>query len=135
MSFVLKEKHLFETLESADLIDISQLSFFWETKPEIIERLLPPPLEPSDSPIVYAYTANFDRTNFGISTYKESAVFLLCTYKGEVGFYCLSMPVDNDIAMALGREFFGYPKKIAKIHLEKLRNTAISWTIRHDIKI
>lgn len=135
MSFVLKDKHLFETLESADLIDISQLSFFWETKPEIIERLLPPPLEPSDNPIVYAYTANFGRTNFGISTYKESAVFLLCAYKGEVGFYCLSMPVDNDIAMALGREFFGYPKKIARIHLEKSRNTITGWTVRHNIKI
>ncbi|NHK31225.1 MAG: hypothetical protein FK730_07730 [Asgard group archaeon] len=135
MSFKLKDKHLFETLESADLMDVSQLSIFWETKPEIVERLLPPLLEPNDKPIVYAYTAIFGRTNFGISTYKESAVFLLCKYKGEVGAYNLSMPVDNDIAMALGREFFGYPKKMGAIHLEKSKGKAIGWTERHGIRI
>jgi acetoacetate decarboxylase len=135
MSFKLNKKHLFETLESADLIDVSRLEVFWETKPEIVERLLPPPLEPSDRPIVFAYTAIFGKTNFGIATYKESAVFLLCKYKGEAGSYCLSMPVDHDIAMALGREMFGYPKKIATIHLEKSKGKAVGWTERHGIRI
>ena len=100
MSFKLNNKHLFETLESADLIDVSRLEVFWETKPEIVERLLPPPLEPNDRPIVFAYTAIFGKTNFGIATYKESAVFLLCKYKGEAGSYCLSMPVDHDYCIS-----------------------------------
>ncbi len=29
--------------------------------------------------------------------------------------YCLSMPVDDDMAMAGGREAFGYPKKMAEV--------------------
>ncbi|NHJ46715.1 MAG: acetoacetate decarboxylase [Asgard group archaeon] len=135
MSFKLNDKHLFESLESADLLDVSRLDIFWETKPEIIERLLPPPLKPGDRPIAFAYTANFGGTNFGIATYKESAVFISCKYNGEDGMYCLSMPVNHDIAMALGREMFGYPKKMATIHLEKSKGKAIGWTERHGIRI
>jgi acetoacetate decarboxylase len=131
----MKDKHLYETLESADLIDVSRLSVYWNTKPEIVEKLLPPPLEPHDNPMVYAYTAIFGKTNFGIDTYKESAVFIFCKYKGEVGTYCLSMPVNHDIAMALGREMYGYPKKMATIHLEKSKGKAVGWTERHGIRI
>ncbi|MBK5112819.1 MAG: acetoacetate decarboxylase family protein [Candidatus Heimdallarchaeota archaeon] len=104
--------------EAAIIYDAEAINIVYETKPEIVERLLPPPLEPFDTPMVRVYIANFPRTNFGIS-YKEGALFLFCKYKGEIGVYTLSMPVDNDIAMVLGRDIAGYPKKVGNIHLEK----------------
>ena len=120
MSFIResKESQLFDRLESADFYDAETFSVFWETKQEIIEKLLPPPLEPFEKPIARAYVAHFPRTNFG-EAYKESALMLLCQYKGEVGVYILAMHVDSDMAMALGREMFGYPKKMAEIKLKK----------------
>ena len=60
MSFITpKEEQYRFKLESDDLLDIDSLNITWETKPEIVERLLPPPLEPSDRPIAQAYVALF----------------------------------------------------------------------------
>ena len=55
---------------------------------------------------------------------------LVCKYKGEVGVYILAMHVDNDMAMALGREMFGYPKKMAEIKFKPGRVGASGWGVR-----
>ena len=104
--------------EKAEFYDAEMLTVFWETKPEIVKRLLPPPLKPSGKPIAFAFVANYPRTNFGVS-YLEGALFLRAEFDGEPGAYCLAMPVTNDMAMAGGREIYGYPKKIAAIELKR----------------
>jgi acetoacetate decarboxylase len=38
---------------------------------------------------------------------------------GEVGFYIPYIYVTNDAALAIGREWIGAPKKLAKIQLKK----------------
>ena len=129
-----KDDRLFERLESADFYDAETLSIIWETRQEVVERLLPVPLEPFETPVARAYVCRFPRTNFGIS-YQETALMLLCQYKGEVGVYILAMHVDNDMAMALGREMFGYPKKMAEINFKRGRMGASGWGKRRGIKV
>ena len=73
-----------------------------------------PPLKPAEYPVAMAFVANYPKTNFDV-TYQESALFLRATYEGEEGNYCLAMPVTNDMAMVGGREFYGFPKKMADI--------------------
>lgn len=119
--------------EAAIIFDAEAINIIYETKPEIVERLLPPPLEPFEIPLVRVYIANFPRTNFGI-IYKEVALLLVCKYKGEIGVYTLSMPVDNDMAMVLGRDIFGYPKKVGNIHLEKKGNNVHGWVERNGVR-
>lgn len=98
--------------------DAEMLFLFWETRPEIVKRLLPPPLEPAGYPMATAFLANYPRTSFG-PPYKEGALFLSAQFEGVAGSYCLSMPVTGDLAMAGGREIFGYPKKIAAIDFNR----------------
>ncbi|MFX1369671.1 MAG: acetoacetate decarboxylase family protein [Promethearchaeota archaeon] len=129
-----KEDRLFDRLDSADFYDVETLSVIWETKQEIAERLLPPPLESFETPIARAYVCRFPRTNFGVS-YQETALMLLCQHKGVMGVYILAMHVDNDMAMALGRELFGYPKKMAEINLKRGRAGASGWGRRRGIKV
>ncbi|MFW9847205.1 MAG: acetoacetate decarboxylase family protein, partial [Candidatus Thorarchaeota archaeon] len=129
-----KEDRLFDRLEAADFYGAETLSVFWETKQEVVERLLPPPLEPYETPIARAYVCEFPRTNFGPS-YQETALMLLCQHKGEMGVYILAMHVDNDMAMALGREMFGYPKKMAEIKFKKRRVGASGWGKRRGVKV
>jgi acetoacetate decarboxylase len=86
---------------------------FWQTKPEIIEHLLPPPLEPAGLPLASAFIADYPRTSFG-PPYQEAALFVSAQHDGIAGSYCLAMPVTGDLAMAAGRERFGFPKKIAQ---------------------
>lgn len=97
--------------------DAEMLTVYWETKPEIIERLLPKPLKPAGRPLVSAFVANYPATNF-CPPYREAGLFVLADYNGQLGNYCLSMPITSDIGMAMGREVCGLPKKMADISME-----------------
>jgi acetoacetate decarboxylase len=119
--------------ETGDFYDAEMLIVFWETRPDIVARLLPPPLKPAANPIAMAFVANYPRTNFDV-TYQESALFLRAEFEGEEGGYCLSMPVTNDIAMALGREIFGFPKKIADVQFHRKGDTLHGWTERRGTR-
>ena len=119
--------------ETYDFYNAEMLTVFYETKPEIVERLLPPPLKPIAMPIAFVFVANYPSTNFGVS-YFESALFLRAQFEGQEGNYCLSMPVTNDMALIGGREVFGYPKKIAQIYLKREGDRVHGWTERHDVR-
>ena len=84
----------------------------FRTDPTVVERILPKPLQVPDDPLALAFVARYPETNFGV-TYNEGALIVPATFKGEVGGYCLAMPVDNDMAMVGGRERHGFPKKMA----------------------
>ncbi|MBA7504266.1 putative acetoacetate decarboxylase [subsurface metagenome] len=119
--------------ETAEFYDAEVLTIYFETKPEVVERLLPPPLEPFEIPIGFVFVANYPRTNFSVP-YLESALFLQARYNGEEGAYCLSMPVTDDMALILGREIYGYPKKIGKIHLKRNGIEVEGWTERRGVR-
>jgi acetoacetate decarboxylase len=107
----------------------------FRTKAEVVERVLPPPLEPDPASTGSAYVAEFHRTNFG-PPYNEAALFISAVYNGEVGNYCLSMPVTNDMAMTGGREISGFPKKIAeRITVERKGSKVTGACIRKGIPI
>lgn len=109
------------------------LRIIWETKPEIVKRLLPKPLKPTAKPIATAFVADYPKTNF-CPPYKEAALFILAEYDGVEGVYCLAMPVTNDMAMAGGREVFGYPKKMADIHFGNQGDFVEGWAERHEVR-
>lgn len=109
------------------------LSVYWETDINIIKRILPPPLKPAKKPLINAFLANYPRTNF-CPGYKEAALFVLSEYNGKLGTYCLSMPITDDMAMGLGREYCGFPKKIANIEFNKDNNIVEGFVERHGIK-
>ncbi|MFA9424430.1 MAG: acetoacetate decarboxylase family protein [Sedimentibacter sp.] len=94
------------------------LNTVWETKPEVIAKLLPAPLKPvAGKPLVSTFVANYPKTSF-CPPYKEAGLFILAECDGKVGRYCLSMPITDGMAMAMGREVCGLPKKMADIDLE-----------------
>lgn len=134
MSFIKSIKEIRESAaETSDFYDAEMLAVIYETKEEIVERLLPKPLKPIERPLVMTFIGKYPKTNFGIS-YDESALFLLCEFKGEQGAYCLSMPVNNDMAMVGGREIYGYPKKMANIHFERKKDKFLGWVERYGIR-
>ena len=134
MGFVKTPEELLKLKRSSfDFYDAEFLSTYWETKPEIIKKLLPPPLKPATHPVACAMIAEYPRTNFGVS-YREGALFLFAEYDNVTGMFCLAMPVDNDQAMIGGREVFGYPKKMSNIHFEKKDKHFEGSVQRHGIK-
>lgn len=95
------------------------ITVIWETKSEIVERLLPPPLKPVKKPIVVAFIVNYPSTNQG-QPYLESALMLRSEFNGELGNYYLAMHVTDDRSAFAGREIFGFPKKMANIELKRV---------------
>jgi len=120
-------------LKTFDFFNAEMLTVVWETKPGIVARLLPPPLKPAKRPLAGAFLAYYPETNFGV-TYREGALFLLAEFNGEEGAYYIAMPVDNDMAMIGGREFYGYPKKMATIELGREGSVMKGWVERHGVR-
>lgn len=97
---------------------------------EVTRRLLPPPLEQAPLPGGLIFIAEYGETNLGPG-YREAALFLRCTYQGQPGSYCLSMPIDSDASrLHNGRDIYGFPKKAAKIHFERREGRAYGWVER-----
>lgn len=134
MSFVKtpQELHQLEQMK-LDFYDAEMIFAFWLTKPEVVERLLPPPLKPVDLPLASAFIANYPRTSFGLP-YKEAALFLAAQYEQVPGSYCLAMPVTDDMAMAGGRELFGFPKKMAQIKLDGANGKFHGFVERNEVR-
>ena len=109
------------------------IGVIFEVDPEVTERLLPPPLEQADAPGGLIFIANYPVTNLGPG-YKEAALFLRCKYRGEAGSHCLSMPITSEPRMHNGRDVFGFPKKMAAIHLEKEGRSARGWVEREGVR-
>jgi acetoacetate decarboxylase len=115
-------------------IGARMLGVVYETKPEIAKRLLPPPLELADAAGGMMFIAEYPETNLGPG-YREAALFLRCRYNGEQGSYCLAMPIDSEESRLYnGRDIWGFPKKMASIHLEKNGQQVLGWVERHGIR-
>ena len=84
----------------------------YETDPELIAAVLPPPLEPTDQPLVRVSIASVDlgagRPPFGAGTFAVQA-----KHEGTIGNYPLVMPMTTEQSVVGGRETFGEPKKLA----------------------
>jgi acetoacetate decarboxylase len=113
--------------------DAEMLTVLWETKTEIVKRVLPPPLNPLKRPIALAFIAHYPNTNQGLP-YNEGALMIRCEYNGEFGNYYLAMPVTDDRALLGGREIFGFPKKMAKVHLERNDDEVYGYAERLGVK-
>ncbi|MHA1323672.1 MAG: acetoacetate decarboxylase family protein, partial [Candidatus Helarchaeota archaeon] len=122
-----------EELKNSVFKGAEMLTLIWETKPEIIARVLPPPLQPVEKPLCSAFIAHYPSTNQGLPYY-ESALFIRSKYEDELGNYFLAMHVDDDRALIGGREICGFPKKIAKIRLMQENDELHAFSERNGTK-
>lgn len=118
----------------ATYYDAEMLIVIWEADPEVVAKLLPAPLKPYKRPLVIAFIADFPRTSIGV-TYKMSSLNIVCEYEGEIGSYSVAMPEDDDHAVFSGREFLGFPKKMATLDFTEDEKTVSGWVERHGIKV
>jgi acetoacetate decarboxylase len=128
-------KKLSDTHHLSDFMNAEMLVAEFTTDMNVVKEILPRPLVPTREALAMAFVARYPETNFGC-TYNEGALFIHCKYRGEEGTYCLSMPVDDDIAMISGREMYGYPKKMAdRITLDLENNHIVGSVIRKEVEI
>jgi acetoacetate decarboxylase len=94
------------------------LSVQYLTKREIVKHVLPPGLEPTDSPLVTVMVGRWGRSNC-VHAFAGGGLYVQARHRQHVGDYCLAMPMSTDAAIIFGRELFGEPKKQATTTLER----------------
>jgi acetoacetate decarboxylase len=97
---------------------VRSLTVLFETDPEALRALLPPPLEPTPEPLGTAWVGEIGNSNCA-GPFFGAALFLRARYRDVVGNYCLTMPMSTDTALIFGRDLYGEPKKLARIVFEE----------------
>jgi acetoacetate decarboxylase len=90
------------------------LSATLEVDPDAIRPFLPTSLRLADPPRADLFCAFFPDCSFG-AQYREAGLFVHVRTGSGVGIHCPWMIVDDDVALILGRELLGYPKKLGEV--------------------
>ena len=100
-----------------------------ELDPALARRFVPWPLRLASPARGQIFSAYFPHTTFG-SVYREAGIFFeVVSPLGIHAVYSPWMLVDDDVALIMGRELLGYPKKLGEFTWE-LAGNSISATTR-----
>lgn len=119
--------------ETFDVYDAETLFALWETSRGTAERLLPPPLRPVKRPLALAMVSTHPRTRFG-PVYREAELALRAEVLGQEGFFCLTAPVTDNVALNYGRESLCNPKKVADIACHRDGRNVVGWVQGHGVR-
>jgi acetoacetate decarboxylase len=88
-----------------------------DVDPDAARRWVPFPLRLAKPATASLFTAWFPSNTFG-SRYREAGLFLHVEHLGRRAVFSPWMLVDDDVALIVGRELLGYPKKMGTIDFE-----------------
>lgn len=113
-------------------LDTRSIGTSFLTDPAVIAEILPPPLEPAPEARVHVSVYEIRRSNC-VGAFAGGSVNVACTYRGQPGMYCITMPMTTDTAVIFGRETYAEPKKIAEVNFD-VRGKRVRGSItRHGI--
>lgn len=87
------------------------LSCIFRARAEAVRWAVPKPLKPLGGNLVFAWINDFNVVGFG--RYNEAVVGIPVDFHGRAGSYMAYHFLDNESAMAGGREIWGFPKRQA----------------------
>jgi acetoacetate decarboxylase len=101
--------------------ELPSLEAIYLTDAEALASVVPPPLEPPDEPRVHVRITDIDLELPGGYRYREKVGYFAvdARYQGTLGEYPLLIPIDLESAVAISRERFGEPKKLAELELAR----------------
>ena len=103
-------------------IDREYLIITYESDPVAIRAILPEPLDPEETPLVlYEFINMPDSSGFG--SYAESGMVIPARFADKAVNYTVQMYLDNEPAIAAGREIWGFPKKFGYPRLTTFDDT------------
>jgi acetoacetate decarboxylase len=107
----------------------TSLTAIYETDPEVVAAVLPPPLTPSDRPLVRVSVATVD-IGRGLPPFGAGTFAVQARHEGIVGNYPLVMPMTTEQSVIGGRETYGEPKKLADVALAFDGSTVVGTVTR-----
>ena len=89
----------------------------YETDPEIIAAILPPPLEPGPEPLVRITITRVEMP--GLPIFGAGWIGVQARHEDRLGEYPILMPMTTEQSLIGGREVNGEPKKLAEVEVER----------------
>ncbi|HUC04745.1 MAG TPA: acetoacetate decarboxylase family protein [Acidimicrobiales bacterium] len=89
----------------------------YETDPEVVAAVLPPPLEPGPAPLVRITITRVQMP--GYPTFGAGWIGVQARHGDRVGEYPILMPMTTEQATVGGREVNGEPKKLAEVEVQR----------------
>ncbi|MEU9114264.1 acetoacetate decarboxylase family protein [Streptomyces sp. NPDC048483] len=102
----------------------------WESDPDAVAAVLPPPLKPTGRPLVRATISTVDLPGYPLGA---GSVAVAAVHHGVEGWYPLVMPMTHERALIGGREVFGEPKKLGEVTVERDGPLVRAALARHGI--
>jgi acetoacetate decarboxylase len=102
----------------------------WESDPDAVAAVLPPPLKATGRPLV---RVNISRVGLSGHPLGAGSFAVAAAHDGVEGWYPLVMPMTNERALTGGREVFGEPKKLGEVTLERDGLVVRARLARHGI--
>ncbi|MEU3373083.1 acetoacetate decarboxylase family protein [Streptomyces sp. NPDC006711] len=102
----------------------------WESDPDAVAAVLPPPLKPAARPLVRAAISKVDLPGYPLGA---GSVAVAAVHDGLEGWYPLVMPMTHERALTGGREVFGEPKKLGEVSVEREGLVVRAALARHGI--
>jgi acetoacetate decarboxylase len=105
----------------------------FRANPEGIRSLVPEPLRAAPGDLVYGWQNDFRAV--GLGSYHEAIISIPVEFESNLGLYMAYLYVDNDSAMAAGREIFGFPKKFARFSFSEREDVLTRVTERGGVEL
>ncbi|MEU6122711.1 acetoacetate decarboxylase family protein [Streptomyces sp. NPDC047123] len=102
----------------------------WESDPDAVAAVLPPPLKPTGRPLVRVNISTVDLPGYPLGA---GSVAVAAEHAGVAGWYPLVMPMTHERALIGGREVFGEPKKLGDVQVTRDGLVVRAHLARHGI--
>jgi acetoacetate decarboxylase len=103
------------------------------TTPEAARRLVPEPLVPNPDDLMFLMIGQMNSDEFG--TNREAFLAVPSSFGAMTGNYAVALYLDNDAAIASGREVWGWPKKAAHFDIEEDDGVLTAAATRDGVEI
>ncbi|MFS8204580.1 acetoacetate decarboxylase family protein [Streptomyces sp. CWNU-52B] len=103
----------------------------WESDPDAVAAVLPPPLKPTGRPLVRVNISKVELTGYPLGA---GSFAVAAAHDGIEGWYPLVMPMTHERALIGGREVFGEPKKLGEVTVERDGLVVRAALARHGIE-
>ncbi|QFZ77122.1 acetoacetate decarboxylase [Streptomyces fagopyri] len=102
----------------------------WESDPDAVAAVLPPPLKPTTRPLVRVNISKVDLPGYPLGA---GSFAVAAAHDGVEGWYPLVMPMTHERALIGGREVYGEPKKLGEVTVERDGLVVRAVLARHGI--
>ncbi len=114
-------------------LNTRNLTVTFETTPDAVRTLLPPPLEPMPEPLGSVWVGDIGTSN-AVGPFMSVALYVRARYQDMVGNYCVASAMSTPEATLFARDLWGEPSKLAKVLFESQDEFVWGHAERYEVR-